>query len=136
MKPNCKASYILQRHHIRHQAMWLGVWAGRRKGEKKYNDFINRYYEFHPLDCADLCDSHHAEIHKAYDEIIAQDIAELGVPMSKFSWDQAHRLMDKLEKHFWEWVATKTPGISSKNYGRTVKKRRAILKEKYREGRD
>lgn len=110
--------------------MWLGVWAGRRRGELKWEAFFERYHEFRDEDCRDLCANHHAEIHAIYDKLINEDKAVTGRPLSQYTWTQAERLMDKLEAAFHEWVLTVTPGIDSAKYGkqkrqRAAKKRRA-----------
>ena len=111
--------------------MWLGVWR-RRDGQTEWEEFKKRYWEFREEDCQDLCAMHHAEVHKLYDEIIAQDVAAVGRPLSKYSWEQANRLMDKLEAAFVEWFAKETPGIDDKKYGKYKNLRRRILRNKFR----
>lgn len=124
-KANCRTpTGILHRHHVRHQAMWLGIWSSRRSGEKKFQDFIRRYYEFRKEDIEYLCDRHHAEIHAIYDEIIIEDRKKLGKPLSKYTWAQAELLMDKLEAAFREWLNRRTPGLGS----RTLQARRRVRK--------
>lgn len=117
-KPSCETSGTLHRHHKRHQAMWLGIWAGRRKSEQKWLQFIDSYYQFRPSDCVILCPNHHAEIHKIYDSMIMADKLRTRRPLSKYSWQQAEALMDKLEAACDEWLKHVTPGINSEQYGR------------------
>jgi hypothetical protein len=117
-KPNCQTgSHSLNRHHKKHEAMWLGIWASRRRGEPEWHDFVTRYHEFHEDDICHVCVSHHAEIHVIYDQIIKQDIALRAKPLSKYMWSDAKELMDKLEKACLKWMKAETPGISSELYG-------------------
>ena len=132
VKPKCKTgSRSLNRHHVRHQGMWLGVWAGRRRGEPRWIEFVKRYWSFHRDDVRYLCANHHAEIHSIYDDIIAEDRAKVGKPLYDYSWKQAEALMDKLEAAFNVWIRLESRGISSKNYGKTKKARRQKAYEKY-----
>lgn len=94
--------------------MWLGVWRRRRAGERKYEEFVRRYWDFLKEDIEYLCDRHHAEIHEIYDEIIRRDRNSVGRPLSQYSWVQAETLMDKLESAFFEWIGEETPGIGPK----------------------
>jgi hypothetical protein len=122
-KPGCEVSGTLHRHHRRHEAMWLGIWATRRRGEERWKAFTERYYQFLPEDCEFLCPNHHAEIHRLYDAIIVGDRKLVGRPLSKYTWTQAERLMEKLESACLEWIETETPGIDSNYYGLTKKRR-------------
>jgi hypothetical protein len=91
--------------------MWIGVWRSRRRGEKKFEDFCKRYRAFMAEDIGHICDMHHAEIHEVYDRIISEDKKRTGLPLSKYSWTQANRLMDKLERAYYKWLKEQTPGI-------------------------
>lgn len=64
-----------------------------------------------------ICVSHHAEIHAIYDKLIKQDMVATGKALSKYSWDEAKRLMNKLEAACMKWLQDETPGISSNLYG-------------------
>jgi hypothetical protein len=117
-KPNCESSGTLHRHHKRHEALWLGIWSGRRRTETKWKEFVNRYYSFVPEDCVILCANHHAEIHNIYDKIISHDRRQTGRRLSKYTWPQAEKLMDKLERACIEWLAQQTPGIDYHTFKR------------------
>lgn len=104
--------------------MWLGIWAGRRKGEPEWIEFVARYYEFNPEDICELCVSHHAEIHVIYDALIKQDIKMRGKTLMRYTWDEAYELMDKLEKACLKWIKQETPGINSSLYGSYRKRER------------
>lgn len=112
-KPGCNSpsGRSLERHHKRHQAMWLGIWASRRHGETKWNQFVDRYWQFHEEDIVKLCDHHHAEIHLIYDKLIKSDRLKLDRSLAKYTWTQAETLMDKLEETCDEWLEKETPGI-------------------------
>ena len=129
-KPGCSvASHTrLQRHHKRHPAMWLGIWASRRRGEKRWEEFIARYYKFLPEDVVLICDSHHAEIHSLYDKLITKDRAHTQIAFSKYSWVQAVCLMNKLEQLCNEWLKRESPGISSSSYSETRKVYKSVLR--------
>ena len=123
MKPNCKTSYTLNRHHKKHEAMWLGIWASRRRLEPKWRAFVERYHEFLPEDIVDICSRHHAEIHLLYDVIIQEDILEIGRPLSRYSWGQAERLMRKLEETCNTWLKLPTPGVHPKTFAHRRRER-------------
>lgn len=112
-KKCCTDNHTLHRHHRRHQAMWIGVWLVRRRGEQKFVDFCYRYHAFNPEDWTRLCANHHAEIHMVYDQIIRRDVKKVGRPLSQYSWAQAEKLMDKLEAVCVEWLQKETPGVTS-----------------------
>lgn len=117
-KPNCRTgSTTINRHHRKHEAMWLGIWASRRKGEPEWKEFVDRYWQFLEEDIEVICVSHHAEIHVIYDEIIKSDLGMRSKPLSKYTWDEAHELMTKLDKACHKWIKNDTPGISSELYG-------------------
>ena len=121
-KPLCNTgSSTLHRHHLRHEAMWLGVWRGRRSREKRYHEMIKRYHSFDEGDWVRLCDHHHAEIHSHYDKIIQSDREEVGKNLSSYSWKQAKILMDKLEAFCIEWLKRPSKGL---NPSRLLTKRR------------
>lgn len=118
-KPNCNTgSHTFHRHHRRHEGMWLGIWAMRRRGEPKWYKFIDRYRSFLARDWEPLCDHHHAEIHQEYDQIIQLDREFRQKSLSEYSWRDARDLMSKLEKYFWEWYKRETPGIRSDAFRR------------------
>jgi len=117
-KLECVASGILHRHHTRHEAMWFGIWSGRRRGEKKWDTFRERYHKFLPQDCVILCPNHHAEIHAIYDQIIQEDKNETGRNLASYSWRQAEVLMSKLSEECYLWLKTETPGISTTLYAK------------------
>jgi hypothetical protein len=131
VKPGCTvASHTrLQRHHKRHQAMWLSIWAGRRRSENRWRSFVERYHQFLTEDVVLICDSHHAEIHSIYDRLISQDRAKTKIPFAKYSWRQADHLMDKLEKACVDWLARETPGIDSEVFGDTRAVYKSLLRK-------
>ncbi len=134
-KPSCSvASHArLQRHHKAHAKMWFGIWAKRRRGEEKFARFIERYNQFLPVDVVLICDRHHAEIHSIYDKIIANDCtAQTGIPLSKYSWVQAERLMGKLIEACDKWLQKETPGMDSETFGNTRKVYQSILRKEAR----
>jgi len=104
--------------------MWHGIWASRRANEARFRAFVARYFEFRPEDCVVICVSHHAEIHAIYDQIIRQDISATGKSLYKYSWQEAERLMAKLEAACRKWEKDETPGIDSRKYGVVRKRRR------------
>lgn len=131
-KPNCSTgSHTLHRHHRRHEAMWLGVWASRRRGEKKFAEFVARYHAFHPDDWVRVCDRHHAEIHLIYDGIIRRDRHITLRPLSQYSWAQAEKLMGKLEGICLEWLTKETPGEDPSKVDDLRKKRRVFRVRDY-----
>ena len=89
--------------------MFLRHFAARR-GQMRYEDFRRRYYEYHPDDCVTICEEHHAEIHKLYLPIIDRECKKLAKPMCRWSWGEADRLMEKLERACDRWLQTVTPG--------------------------
>lgn len=131
-KPGCQeASHAhLQRHHKGHQAMWLGIWASRRRGETKFADFVIRYHLFLPADVVLICDSHHAEIHSIYDKIINEDRARTGASFSRYSWRQAEMLMAKLIVACDDWLEKESPGLDSNRFSET----RSVYKSLLRKG--
>src|SRR5215204_1003733 len=114
-KPNCRLRAPLNRHHRRHEAIWLSAWAHRR-GEPKYREMVARYWEFRSEDIVVICLNHHAEIHMTYDTIIAEDMAKTGLPLYLYSWRQAKILMDKLDTACALWLLAETPGVDSRIY--------------------
>lgn len=110
--------------------MWIGVWRSRRRGEKKFEDFCKRYRAFMAEDVEYICDKHHAEIHEVYDKIIAEDKKRTGLPLSKYSWVQANKLMDKLERAFSRWLSTQTPGIFPRQLDARRRVRKLLAKNK------
>jgi len=108
----------------------MGVWELRRRGEEKFKEFCKRYNEFHPDDWCMICLNHHAEIHLIYDRIIRQDQLRVGRALSKYSWTQAEKLMDKLEAVCVDWLKKDTPGVTPE--------RLDLLRDRYynRPGRD
>lgn len=124
-KPECETGNVrIQRHHCRHQAMWLGIWASRRAGEKKWRDFVDRYWDFKEKDCVTLCADHHAEIHQIYDRIIYRDLLVTLRPLAHYTWKQAEMLMDKLENACEEWLDKPSPGIRSEDFSKNRKTKR------------
>jgi hypothetical protein len=110
-KPNCRRSGTLHRHHRRHEAMWFGIWASRRANDEQYQSLVNRYHEFREEDIVWLCEEHHAEIHHIYDQLIRDFKITVGKGLYRFSWDEASRLMDKLDAACKKWLETHTPGF-------------------------
>jgi transposase-like protein len=138
-KPNCQTgSYTLNRHHKKHEAMWRGIWAARRRGEPAWEAFLKRYHEYRAEDIVLICVSHHAEIHAIYDQIIRQHIQLVGKSLAKFSWTEARALMAELEKTCMKWLREETPGISSKKYGsfKERSKRRKDLQARIKQVED
>jgi hypothetical protein len=93
--------------------MWIGVWMLRRAGEEKFINFCYRYHCFDTKDWVRICANHHAEIHLVYDQIIRADRKKVGRPLSKYSWTQAEKLMEKLEAVCLDWLKKDTPGVTS-----------------------
>lgn len=109
----------------------MGAWAHRTQ-EAKWKAFVKRYYEYREEDTVRICLPHHAEIHSIYDEIIAEDMAIVGLPLYLYSWKQGRLLMQKLRDTCNIWLRQKTPGIDSDTYERTKKIRRKLLKTRMR----
>jgi NurA-like 5'-3' nuclease len=112
--------------------MWLYIWASRRRGELRWEKFVERYYKFLPEDVVLICDSHHAEIHSIYDTIINEDRASTRISFSKYSWTQAERLMEKLTQVCNEWLTKVTPGIDSETFRDTREVYKSVLKKQAR----
>ena len=104
--------------------MWLGVWANRRRFDPVFHAFRARYFEFHPADVRKLCPDHHSEIHAIYDNIIRAFKEKKKKRLEKYSWQEAHQLMDKLEAAFKIWIKKTTPGIPYATYAKHKKNRR------------
>lgn len=102
--------------------MWIGVWAGVRRGETRFTLFKRRYWQFRKADCTVLCDCHHSEIHFLYDILIQEHIAESGKRLYKYTWEEATNLMDKLEESCKAWLLTESPGVVPETYARHKKK--------------
>lgn len=51
------------------------------------------------------------EIHVIYDRIIQKDRDKTRKALSDYTWEQAEKLMDKLEARCLRWLKEKTPGI-------------------------
>lgn len=114
-KPGCKGR-ILQRHHKRHQAIWLGIWASKRRTEAKWKKFVHDYHAFLEADCVRICDVHHAEIHMLYDVIIQQDQDRTKRRLEDYTWKQADKLMAKLVSVCDRWLQVESKGLSSRVY--------------------
>lgn len=132
-KPNCSTgSDTLERHHRRHEAMWLAVWRSKRKGEQRFIRFVGRYKRFDPRDVTRICDWHHAEIHSIYDEIIQADMRMRSKRLQDYSWDEANELMSKLERRFWTWLGEPSPGLSPRKLRAQRAKERTRRREERR----
>lgn len=92
--------------------MWFGIWEERRRGERVFADFIQRYREYRPEDVVLICETHHSEIHLIYDRIIEADKRRTRKGLSKYSWPEAKRLMSKLAAACDKWLKETTPGIT------------------------
>lgn len=90
--------------------MFVSAFVRRRMRETVYRKFVERYYEFRKEDTAEVCLHHHAEIHLIYDKIIRQDLKRTRKALRNYSWNQANKLMDRLEEAFKEWFVKETPG--------------------------
>lgn len=89
----------------------------KRKKTKRYKEFVARYELFHPDDISLLCGDHHEEIHLRYMNIVYRDIKSNGyTALEDYTWEQAEKLMKKLEKEFKEWIAVPTPGIKERKF--------------------
>lgn len=108
-KPSCKLR-TLNRHHKRHEYMFVSSFVRRRMRETVYRAFVKRYYEFRKEDVSYICLHHHAEIHLMYDKIIRKDLRSTHKALRNYSWNQANHLMDKLEAAFNDWIEKVTPG--------------------------
>lgn len=115
---SCNSHALLQRHHRSHEAMWIGIWAKRRRGETRFEALKKRYHEFRPEDVVLVCNVHHPEIHQIYDEIIRRHKFSLEKGLSQYTWAEADILMALLRKACDEWLTTETPGIESEELNR------------------
>lgn len=122
-KPGCNFSGTLHRHHIRHEATWLGIWSGRRKSERRWVEFVARYWEFRHEDYIVICPDHHAEIHKIYDQLIIAHKRSLKISLARYTWDQADDLMNRFEEACRNWLAVKSPGMDNATFARQRKTR-------------
>lgn len=126
IKPHCGTrSLNINRHHKRHQFMFLSSFVRTRKRQAEYKAFVKRYYEFRKEDVADVCSWHHAEVHILYDRIIQQDIKRVGKPLRNYSWAQANALMDKLEACFEEWAKIESSGINPRELNSSKRRTKA-----------
>jgi hypothetical protein len=105
--------------------MFIGVWASRRRGEEKWQQFLDRYHNFLSEDVVELCAHHHAAIHQIYDRIIQADVAKVERPLSQYTWRQAERLMDRLKGVCLEWLCSESSGIDPIAFTNRRHKRRA-----------
>lgn len=132
-KPNCGLAAPINRHHKKHEALWLHVWAHRAaEHEPQYKEFIKRYHEYREEDIVRICMDHHAEIHMIYDLIIAKDTADTGIPLYLYSWKQARILMQKLENACLIWLQQESPGIDSRIYEANKEMWRGLQKKSAR----
>lgn len=100
--------------------MFVGAFSRTRYREKRYKEFVEKYYAFRATDVVDLCEHHHAEVHAVYDKIIQKHKRTTGKHIYRYSWAEASDLMTKLEKAYARWVKKVTPGIDSATYKREV----------------
>ena len=103
--------FVLHRHHLGHEHMWLTVWQWRIE-QPKFIAFAKRYYEYREGDIVRICSSHHREIHEIYDGIIQRHIASRGVSLREYTWGDAHDLMNQLRQRCRKWLKRQTPGCA------------------------
>lgn len=113
-KPGCKHRLdIPHRHHRRYESLFITFFGRHRRNKsEKYEALRKRYEEFRPEDTVVLCGWHHAEIHKIYNQIVREDCAQRLKPLDRYSWKQAHSLMNKLHDACTEWEIERTPGVN------------------------
>jgi hypothetical protein len=123
-KPGCKKRHPLHRHHVRNEALFLGLWKRLPQGLKSDDVRVIqrllrvRYYEFRPRDVVDICDWHHAEIHLLYDRVrMVRDIVYDGTTR------QVLGLMREYKKICREWLKEETPGTNPKAVFRKRRRR-------------
>jgi len=105
-KKGCSYRGPLDRHHLRHELMFVKVFAWR--SDRLYRKLVKRYEEFRAEDIRYLCRGHHGEIHEIYDDIITTDQATAGKRVMGYNWRQARKLMARLRKAYFAWVRVKT----------------------------
>ena len=102
-KRGCTYRGPLDRHHLRHEMMFIKVFEGKGK-DKRYQSLIWRYEEFRPYDVRYLCRGHHGKIHEIYDTIIHSHRMKMKKFLSWYTWKEAINLMHTLRKTYFEWV--------------------------------
>ena len=88
----------------------MSAFVRRRTRETEYRKFVEEYYSFLPSKTVRICESHHAEIHLIYDDIIRNDLKRTKKALREYSWAQADKLMRKLERACNIWMGKETPG--------------------------
>lgn len=122
-KPGC-SNPRLQRHHKKHEYIWVAVWVKRRMGEPRFQAFSRRYWSFDDRDIVRICARHHVEVHAAYTRIIDQHIVKNSNPLlHTWTWKEADALMKDLEEYCDKWLKKKTPGLNTKSYKRKRRKK-------------
>lgn len=110
-KPNCTDTRV-QRHHVRHEKLFLTEWSGTEKQHTKFYKALKKHYNaFRPRDLVLVCSNHHAEIHWEYREIINEHSVFNRLPLPYFSVRQAVALMRELKFWCYDWLEHETPGM-------------------------
>lgn len=111
-KPGCKRRLdIPHRHHRRCETLFIHAFSRHKRNKsEKYKELQERYSLFRDEDTIQICSWHHAEIHLIYDKIIRADASQRLRSLDRYSWKQAHSLMNKLRQACVEWEEEKTPG--------------------------
>ena len=102
-KKGCTYRGPLDRHHLKHEMMFIKIWEAWRGG-RTYRKLLRRYQEFNPKDWRYLCRGHHGEIHEIYDGIIQRDRGRRVKFLSSYTWVEARKLMAQLKKAYFAWV--------------------------------
>lgn len=109
-KPKCRTKdFVLHRHHMGHEHMFVSQFV-HRFSEKRYVEFVKRYYEYREEDTVKICSCHHREIHEIYDEIIAAYCRKRRKALADFNWTEARELMSLLVARCKKWMKQRTKG--------------------------
>lgn len=102
-KLGCRTQRGLQRHHRRHEKLFIGQFAWR-SAEPGYQRFVTRYWLFRRRDIVYLCAVHHLAIHEIYYRIMRRDWRRKKKGLYEYTWDEAHVLMDRLGTRCTKWI--------------------------------
>lgn len=93
--------------------MWLKHFAWR-EDEKKFQDFVTRYWAFSEADISRICVDCHEAIHAIYFTIICRWAHKHG-KCKDWTWEQAEALMKALKNRYKLWISGKVRSRKKKS---------------------
>lgn len=104
-KAGCRSRGLpLDRHHVRSEKLFVHAFEQSRRGEKKYQNFVARYWRFDPRDWIYLCRYHHEQLHRRYLAMLRKNTKRLRRFPVLWSWAEAEQFMDSLGTLCSKWV--------------------------------